>query len=83
MRHDFPKSRYAPGAALQLAEQALASKDYEAAERWLADLQTLLGSETTALYPQRESLGAEEPHYELAGERIETIDALLHGAVRE
>src|SRR5256886_14217987 len=51
-------------------------------ERWLADLQTLLGSETTALYPQRESLGVEEPHYELAGERIETIDALLRGAVR-
>ncbi len=51
-------------------------------ERWLADLQTLLGSDMTALYPQRESLGAEEPHYELAGERIETIDALLRGAVR-
>src|SRR5207244_12009254 len=52
------------------------------AERWLADLQTLLGSDVTALYPQRESLGAEEPHYELAGERIETIEALLRGAVR-
>ena len=51
-------------------------------ERWLADLQTLLGSDTTALYPQRESLGAEEPHYELAGERIETLEALLRGAVR-
>ena len=52
------------------------------AERWLADLQTLLGSEMIGLYPQRESLGAEEPHYELAGERIETIEALLRGAVR-
>src|SRR5882762_4125615 len=51
-------------------------------ERWLADLQTLLGPESTALYPQRESLGAEEPHYELAGERIETVEALLRGAVR-
>jgi transcription-repair coupling factor (superfamily II helicase) len=51
-------------------------------ERWLADLQTLLGPESMALYPQRESLGAEEPHYELAGERIETIEALLRGAVR-
>jgi len=51
-------------------------------ERWLADLQTLLGPERTALYPQRESLGAEEPHYELAGERIETLEALLRGAVR-
>jgi transcription-repair coupling factor (superfamily II helicase) len=52
------------------------------AERWLADLQTLLGVERSALYPQRESLGAEEPHYELAGERIETLEALLRGAVR-
>ena len=51
-------------------------------ERWLADLQTLLGSDSTALYPQRESLGAEEPHYELAGERIETLAALTRGAVR-
>src|SRR5712692_6979184 len=51
-------------------------------ERWLADLQTLLGPESTLLYPQRESLGAEEPHYELAGERIETLEALLRGAVR-
>jgi len=50
-------------------------------ERWLADLQTLLGAEMTALYPQRESLGAEEPHYELAGERIETLEALLRGTV--
>jgi transcription-repair coupling factor (superfamily II helicase) len=52
------------------------------AERWLADLQTLLGTEIPALYPQREALGAEESHYELAGERIETIEALLRGAVR-
>jgi len=52
------------------------------AERWLADLQTLLGTDVPALYPQREALGAEEPHYELAGERIETLEALLRGAVR-
>ncbi|HXM38310.1 MAG TPA: transcription-repair coupling factor [Gemmatimonadales bacterium] len=53
------------------------------AERWLADLQTLMGNAGgPALYPQRESLGAEEPHYELAGERIETLEALLRGAVR-
>src|SRR5258706_9143823 len=52
------------------------------AERWLADLQTLLGTESSALYPQRESLGAEERHYELAGERIETLEALMRGAVR-
>jgi len=50
------------------------------AERWLADLETLAGG--AALYPQRESLGAEESHYEIAGERIETLEALLRGAVR-
>ncbi len=52
------------------------------AERWLADLQMLLPGDATSLYPQRESLGAEEPHYELAGERIETLEALLRGAAR-
>src|SRR5436190_20546833 len=51
-------------------------------ERWLADLPTLLGPAGPALYPQRESLGAEEPHYELAGERIETLESLLRGGVR-
>ena len=51
------------------------------AERWLADLETLASGAAT-LYPQRESLGAEEPHYEIAGERIETLERLLRGAVR-
>ena len=51
------------------------------AERWLADAQALVGS-VVGLYPQREGLGAEEPHFEIAGERIESVEALLHGAVR-
>jgi transcription-repair coupling factor (superfamily II helicase) len=51
------------------------------AERWLADLQTLTAG-AVALYPQRESLGAEEPHYEIAGERVETLETLLSGSVR-
>jgi transcription-repair coupling factor (superfamily II helicase) len=51
------------------------------AERWLADLRMLAG-DTARLYPQREALGAEEPHYEIAGERIETLEALLGGGVR-
>ncbi len=51
------------------------------AERWLADAQALAGA-IAALYPQREALGAEEPHFEIAGERIETVEALLAGAVR-
>jgi transcription-repair coupling factor (superfamily II helicase) len=51
------------------------------AERWLTDLQQLLG-EGVALYPQREGLAEEEPHYEIAGERIETLEALLRGELR-
>ena len=51
------------------------------AERWLEDLRTLVGT-TVALYPQREALGAEEPHLEIAGERMETLERLLSGQVR-
>ncbi len=51
------------------------------AERWLTDLQNLNG-DGVALYPQREALGEEEPHFEIAGERIETLDALLRGQLR-
>ena len=51
------------------------------AERWLADLGTLAGT-AVALYPQREALGAEEPHFEIAGERMETLEQLLSGHVR-
>jgi transcription-repair coupling factor (superfamily II helicase) len=52
------------------------------AERWLADLIVLLGEERVALYPQREALGEDEPHYEIAGERVETLEQLTRGAVR-
>ena len=51
------------------------------AERWLSDL-SLLSGETLALYPQRESLGEEEAHLEIAGERAETLAALLGGELR-
>ena len=51
------------------------------AERWLADLEALAPG-LAALYPQREALGGEEPHVEIAGERIETLAALLEGRVR-
>ena len=51
------------------------------AERWLSDLQ-FLSDEAVALYPQREALGEDEPHYEIAGERVETIEALLGGRLR-
>src|SRR5204863_1550251 len=52
------------------------------AERWLADLANLLPDERVALYPQREGLGEEEPHVEIAGERVETLEALLGGRLR-
>jgi transcription-repair coupling factor (superfamily II helicase) len=51
------------------------------AERWLADLETLAPG-NAVLYPQREALGEEEPHFEIAGERIETLEALNRGTVR-
>ncbi|MEP6571844.1 MAG: transcription-repair coupling factor [Gemmatimonadota bacterium] len=51
------------------------------AERWLNDLRQLT-EEEVALYPQREALGEDEPHYEIAGERVETIEALLTGRLR-
>jgi transcription-repair coupling factor (superfamily II helicase) len=51
------------------------------AERWLNDLQHL-GAAHLALYPQREGLGEEEPHFEIAGERVETLAAVLEGRLR-
>ena len=51
------------------------------AERWLADLAHLT-DDGVALYPQREALGEDEPHYEIAGERAETLEALLQGRLR-
>src|SRR5206468_7750915 len=51
------------------------------AERWLADLRLLVG-DAAVLYPQREALGAEEPHFEIAGERVETLADLVAGRVR-
>jgi transcription-repair coupling factor (superfamily II helicase) len=51
------------------------------ADRWLSDLIQLL-DQPVALYPQREALGENEPHYEIAGERAETLEALLAGRLR-
>src|SRR5438034_6574028 len=48
---------------------------------WRAGASALSGDAAAALYPQREALGAEEPHVEIAGERIETLEALLSGKV--
>jgi transcription-repair coupling factor (superfamily II helicase) len=52
------------------------------AERWLADLEAILGEGACALYPSREGFGEVEPHAEVAGERVETLERLSRGAVR-
>src|SRR3954465_5357073 len=46
------------------------------AERWLADLTTLVESDAIAFYPPRESFGEAEAHAEVAGERVETLERI-------
>ncbi len=52
------------------------------AERWLADLQSLIADPSVALYPPREGFGEAEPHAEVAGERVETLERIGRGGVR-
>lgn len=52
------------------------------AERWLADLQSLVDDTPVALYPPREGFGEVEPHAEVAGERVETLEKLGRSGVR-
>ncbi len=52
------------------------------AERWLADMQTLVDDIPVALYPPREGFGEVEPHAEVAGERVETLERLGRSDVR-
>ena len=70
-------ARRLPGRLLVVACDALPD-----AERWLADLHALGDGEGVALYPPREGFGEVEPHAEIAGERVETLEALARGAVR-
>ena len=51
------------------------------AERWLADLHVLVGDTGVALYPPREGFGEVEPHTEIAGERVETLERLMRSDV--
>ncbi len=60
----------------------VASDGLAEAERWLADLQTLFGDAPLALYPPREGFGEAEPHMEIAGERVETLERLTRGDLR-
>ena len=53
------------------------------AERWLADLGSLVeDTASVALYPPREGFGEVEPHLEVAGERVETLEHVARGQVR-
>ena len=52
------------------------------AERLLADLHTVLDETPVVLYPPREGFGEAEPHVEVAGERVETLERLARGDVR-
>jgi transcription-repair coupling factor (superfamily II helicase) len=52
------------------------------AERWFADLQAILDETPVALYPPREGFGEAEPHAEIAGERVETLERVSRGEVR-
>jgi transcription-repair coupling factor (superfamily II helicase) len=60
---------------------AASPPDAEAAD---ADLQSLLGAGAAALFPQRETLPYEaaEHHFEVAGLRVETLEALFAGRTR-
>src|SRR5215831_9240069 len=60
----------------------VAAEGVAEAERWLADLQTLAADEAIALYPAREAFGEAEPHMEVAGERVETLERLTRGELR-
>ncbi len=81
-----------PGSSAAVMLAALAARDTQrffavvagsphAAELWLSDLETVV-SASVRLYPQREALGEDEPHLELAGERAETLQAVARGEVR-
>jgi transcription-repair coupling factor (superfamily II helicase) len=53
------------------------------AERWLADLTSVAEEpQGVALYPPREGFGEIEPHLEVAGERVETLEHVARGRVR-
>jgi len=56
--------------------------DVASAERWLADLSTLVEPSGVALYPPRESFGEAEAHAEIAGERVETLERIGRSDLR-
>src|SRR5690349_6992416 len=59
----------------------VATESVTEAERWLADLGTLVHETPVPLYPPREGFGEAEPHMEVAGERVETLERLTRGEI--
>ena len=70
-------ARHAPGRFFVVVAEGVS-----AAERWLADLESLDEELPVAFYPPREGFGEAEPHAEVAGERVETLERLGRGDVR-
>ncbi|HEX6629817.1 MAG TPA: transcription-repair coupling factor [Gemmatimonadaceae bacterium] len=66
-------ARRFPGRFLVVVAEGLPE-----AERWLADLEAVTDG-GVALYPPREGFGEAEPHAEVAGERVETLERLGRG----
>ena len=60
----------------------VAAESVSGAERWLADLESLVDPGTVAFYPPREGFGEAEPHAEVAGERVETLERIARGEIR-
>src|SRR5688500_10810198 len=52
------------------------------AERLLADMGAVADAESVAFYPPREAFGEAEPHAEVAGERVETLERMARGGIR-
>ena len=69
-------------AALHQRFFVVVSDDVAGAERWLADLSTLVEPDAVAFYPPRESFGEAEAHAEIAGERVETLERIGRGDLR-
>ncbi|HKG91186.1 MAG TPA: CarD family transcriptional regulator, partial [Gemmatimonadaceae bacterium] len=70
-------ARRLPGRFFAVVTDALPE-----AERWLADLESLIEDAPVVLYPPREGFGEAEPHAEVAGERVETLERINRGGAR-
>ncbi|MEO5579281.1 MAG: transcription-repair coupling factor [Gemmatimonadaceae bacterium] len=70
-------ARATPGRFFVVIAESIAG-----AERWLADLESLGDAGQVAFYPPREGFGEAEPHAEVAGERVETLERIGRGEIR-